>query len=53
MEVADNGEFGFPLECGCEYVVKSKKNKFFGDNQVISLLTEEDCNRGIVLEMKM
>jgi outer membrane protein OmpA-like peptidoglycan-associated protein len=53
MEVADNGEFGFPLECGCEYVVKSKKNKFFGDNQVISLLTEEDCNRGIELEMAM
>jgi outer membrane protein OmpA-like peptidoglycan-associated protein len=53
MEVADNGEFGFPLECGCEYVVKSKKNKFFGDNQVISLLTEEDCNRGIELEMSM
>lgn len=53
MEVADGGEFGFPLECGCEYVVKSKKNKFFGDNQVISLLTEEDCNRGIQLEMNM
>lgn len=53
MEVADGGEFGFPLECGCEYVVKSKKNKFFGDNQVISLLTEEDCNRGIELEMNM
>lgn len=53
MEVADNGEFGFPLECGCEYVVKSKKNKFFGDNQVISLLTEEDCNKGIELDMSM
>jgi len=53
MEVADNGEFAFPLECGCEYVVKSKKNKFFGDNQVISLLTEDDCNRGIQLEMNM
>lgn len=53
MEVADDGAFGFPLDCGCEYVVKSKKNKFFGDNQVISLLTEEDCNRGINLEMEM
>jgi len=53
MEVADNGEFGFPLECGCEYVVKSKKNKFFGDNQVISLLNEEDCDKEVVLEMAM
>lgn len=53
MEVADNGEFGFPLECGCEYVVKSKKNKFLGENQIISLLTEEDCDKGIELELKM
>ncbi|BDS13333.1 OmpA family protein [Aureispira anguillae] len=53
MEVADNGEFAFPLECGCEYVVKSKKNKFFSDNQVISLLNEEDCNKPIQLEMSM
>lgn len=53
MEVDDNGDFGFPLECGCEYVVKSKKNKFFGDNQIISLIDEEDCNKGIELEMAM
>lgn len=53
MEVRDNGEFAFPLECGCEYVVKSKKNKFFGDNQIISLLNEEDCNKSIQLELAM
>ncbi|MGH1334498.1 MAG: OmpA family protein [Aureispira sp.] len=53
MEVADNGEFGFPLECGCEYVVKSKKNRFFEDNQVISLLSEEDCEKAINLELAM
>ncbi|MFK7798293.1 MAG: OmpA family protein [Aureispira sp.] len=53
MEVADNGEFGFPLECGCEYVVKSKKNRFFEDNQVISLLEEADCERAIQLDLAM
>ena len=53
MEVSDDGAFGFPLECGCEYVVKSKKNRFFGDNQVISLLDEEDCEKGIELELAM
>ena len=53
MEVSDKGEFGFPLECGCEYVVKSKKNKFFGDNQIISLLNEEDCNKELNVEMAM
>lgn len=53
MEVADNGAFAFPLECGCEYVVKSKKNKFFGDNQVISLLDESKCNEPIQIEMSM
>ena len=53
MEVDENGDFGFPLECGCEYVVKSKKNKFFGDNQIISLVNAEDCNKGVELEMAM
>lgn len=53
MEVSDDGVFGFPLECGCEYVIKSKKNKFFGDNQVISLLDEEDCEKAIELELAM
>ena len=53
MEVADNGAFAFPLECGCEYVVKSKKNRFFEDNQVISLLNEEDCDKAINLELAM
>lgn len=53
MKVADNGEFAFPLECGCEYVVKSKKNKFFSDNQVISLLDENSCGQPIQLEMSM
>lgn len=53
MEVADNGEFAFPLECGCEYVVKSKKNRFFEDNQVISLLEEADCATPIQLELAM
>lgn len=53
MEVADNGEFAFPLECGCEYVVKSKKNRFFEDNQVISLLEEEACGKAIQLELAM
>ncbi len=53
MEVADNGEFAFPLECGCEYVVKSKKNRFFEANQVISLLEEGDCGKAIALELQM
>lgn len=53
MKVADNGEFGFPLECGCEYVVKSKKKRFFEYNQVISLLEEADCDKAINLELGM
>ncbi len=53
MEVADDGEFAFPLECGCEYVVKSKKNRFFEANQVISLLEEEKCGKAIAMELSM
>lgn len=53
MEVGDDGRFGFPLECGCEYVIKSKKYKFFGDKQVISLLDEDKCNQGLKLDLAM
>lgn len=53
MRVNDDGVFAFPLKCGCEYVVKSKKNKYFEDDQVISLLDEADCNRPINLNLAL
>lgn len=36
--VGAEGRFGFPLECGCEYIVKSRKQRFIGDSKVISLV---------------
>lgn len=47
------GAFGFSLECGCDYVVKAKKNKFIGANQIISLRNKEDCDKPIIAEMLM
>lgn len=52
MQVNDDGLFGFPLECGCEYVVKSQKNNFLEDNQVIQV-PEDACDQGIVLDLEL
>lgn len=52
MQVNDEGLFGFPLECGCEYVVKSKKNNFLEDNQVIRI-PEGECDQGIDLDLAL
>lgn len=51
VKVDKTGLFSFPLECGCEYVVKARKNNFIGANQIISLLNPEDCDKPVALEM--
>ncbi len=51
VKVDKTGQFGFALECGCEYVVKAHKNNFIGENQIISLLDEKDCAKPIELKM--
>ena len=53
MQVGNDGLFGFPLDCGCDYVIKSYKNNFTGDNQVISLANREDCDEPINLDLSM
>lgn len=52
MQVNDDGLFGFPLECGCEYVVKSQKNNFLEDNQVIQV-PKDACDQGINLDLEL
>lgn len=51
VQVDKTGLFAFPLECGCEYVVKARKNNFIGDNQIISLLDPKDCEKPVALEL--
>jgi outer membrane protein OmpA-like peptidoglycan-associated protein len=53
MEVGTDGKYAFPLDCGCEYVIKSNKNRFVGDNQVISLVNEAFCDNPIELNLDM
>ncbi len=38
-----SGRFAFALECGCDYVLKARKDRFIGANKVISLLDPADC----------
>ncbi len=51
MEVAADGSYAFPLQCGCEYVIKSNKNRFLSDNHILSLRDEKDCDKPIELEL--
>lgn len=53
MEVAEDGQYAFPLDCGCEYVLKSTKNRFIGDNQIISLVNEALCDQPVELDLDM
>ena len=53
MQVGNDGLFGFPLDCDCDYVVKSYKNNFTGDNQVISFKNSENCDDPISLDLSM
>jgi len=53
MEVGEDGLFGFPLECGCEYVLQSSKNRFDSESQVISLLNKEDCDKAVEMNLAM
>lgn len=42
-EVDKTGRFAFPLECGCDYILKGRKDNFIGDNKVLALIKPEDC----------
>lgn len=44
------GRFAFSLECGCDYVLKARKDRFIGVNKVLSLVKKEDC-KPIVKEL--
>ncbi|BDS15385.1 OmpA family protein [Aureispira anguillae] len=50
--VNKTGTFAFPLECGCDYVLKARKDNFIGDNKVLSLVKVEDC-KPITTELLM
>jgi outer membrane protein OmpA-like peptidoglycan-associated protein/tetratricopeptide (TPR) repeat protein len=53
VKVDRTGLFSFPLECGCEYVVKARKDNFVGANQIISLIDPKDCEEPVALELLM
>lgn len=52
VTVDKTGAFAFPLECGCDYVVKARKNNFIGSNKVLSLVSAADC-KPIITELLM
>lgn len=52
ITVDKTGLFAFPLECGCDYVVKARKNNFIGSNKILSLVKAEDC-KPVVTELLM
>jgi outer membrane protein OmpA-like peptidoglycan-associated protein len=41
--INETGRFAFALECGCDYVLKARKDRFIGANKVLSLIRPEDC----------
>lgn len=52
MTVDETGTFAFPLECGCDYVVKARKNNFIGSNKILTLVKSEDC-KPVIAELLM
>ncbi|MGH1338231.1 MAG: OmpA family protein [Aureispira sp.] len=48
--IDETGRFAFPLECGCDYVLKARKDRFIGANKVLSLIKPEDCE-SVVTEL--
>lgn len=48
--VDKTGRFAFPLECGCDYILKGRKDNFIGDNKVLALIQPEDC-KPVVTEL--
>ena len=49
-EVDQTGRFAFSLECGCDYVLKGRKDRFIGANKVLGLVKAEDC-KPVVTEL--
>lgn len=50
--IDETGRFAFSLECGCDYVLKARKDRFIGANKVLSLIKAEDC-KPVVTELLM
>ncbi len=51
MEVGEDGRYAFPLECGCEYIVRGDKQRFLDDKAMISLVNEVNCQNPIVVDL--
>lgn len=51
MEVGEDGRYAFPLECGCEYIVRGDKQRFLDDKAMISLVNEVNCQDPIVVDL--
>lgn len=48
-----DGSFETCLECGCDYVVKGRKENFIGDNALVSTIDNPNCNTPISVELEM
>lgn len=44
-------EFAFQLECGCDYVLKGRKDNFIGANKIISLVDPEKCKEPLTADL--
>ena len=51
VTINETGMFGFPLDCGCDYVVKARKDKFIGSNKIISLIDKNNCKTPVKAEL--
>ena len=50
--IDETGRFAFSLDCGCDYVLKARKDRFVGANKVLSLIQPKDC-KPIITELLM
>lgn len=52
LQIAKDGSFDVPLECGCDYIVRTSKDNFHSEQQVISLVDEDSC-KGLELKIAL
>lgn len=51
--IAADGSFNTCLECGCDYVVKARKENFIGDNVLVSTINNPNCNTPVSVELAL
>lgn len=51
LPVAPDGSFNACLECGCDYVIKARKENFIGDNALVSTINNPNCNTPVSVEL--